>query len=367
MNIDEKILDKLLLFILEALFMAFVSNNIADVETVVIVLFSIIISLLVQSLSTGRTVAVIQCSFCLLCLMFPKMCFGMPLLLYDAAAEKKHRLYPIFTAVTAAAVFSGQITGTGIFALIVCLILSVVLASKNTELNDLRQKLKSIRDDSQEINMLLKQQNRSLIRSQDYEIYLATLKERNRIAREIHDNVGHIITRCLLQISALMVTTKNEEQISALAGIKDSLGEAMTSIRLSVHDLHDDSINLRQSVGDLVSEVKEKFHTVIDYDCSDDVPKNIKLAFLGILKEALNNAAKYSSGDEIHISVQEFPAFYRLIVKDNGANPEIKEFESDKGIGMSNMKERVRGLNGIFHAECSQSCFKIFASAPKNQ
>jgi signal transduction histidine kinase len=38
---------------------------------------------------------------------------------------------------------------------------------------------------------------------QDYEIYLATLRERNRIAREIHDNVGHMLSRSILQIGAL--------------------------------------------------------------------------------------------------------------------------------------------------------------------
>ena len=41
--------------------------------------------------------------------------------------------------------------------------------------------------------------------NQDYEIHLATLKERNRIAREIHDNVGHLLSRSLLQTGALQV------------------------------------------------------------------------------------------------------------------------------------------------------------------
>lgn len=47
-------------------------------------------------------------------------------------------------------------------------------------------------------------------RNQDYEIYLATLKERNRIAREIHDNVGHMLTRSILQLGALSVINKDE-------------------------------------------------------------------------------------------------------------------------------------------------------------
>ena len=46
---------------------------------------------------------------------------------------------------------------------------------------------------------MLTQKNKDLLEKQDYEIHVATLKERNRIAREIHDNVGHMLSRSLLQ------------------------------------------------------------------------------------------------------------------------------------------------------------------------
>ena len=49
-----------------------------------------------------------------------------------------------------------------------------------------------LRDDSTEKNLLLEEKNHMLVEKQNYEIYTATLKERNRIAREIHDNVGHL-------------------------------------------------------------------------------------------------------------------------------------------------------------------------------
>ena len=55
------------------------------------------------------------------------------------------------------------------------------------------QEYRKTRDDSKERNLLLHEKNRSLIEKQDYEIYTATLQERNRIAREIHDNVGHLL------------------------------------------------------------------------------------------------------------------------------------------------------------------------------
>ena len=82
---------------------------------------------------------------------------------------------------------------------------------------------------------------------------MATLKERNRIARDIHDNVGHLLSRSILQIGAAIIINKNEELNLNLNLIKDTLNEAMNSIRNSVHDLHDDSIDLQIEIQKLIN------------------------------------------------------------------------------------------------------------------
>ena len=66
--------------------------------------------------------------------------------------------------------------------------------------SSLEEELKRTRDDSRERDLLLSQKNKALLEKQDYEIYNATLKERNRIAREIHDNVGHVLSRSILML-----------------------------------------------------------------------------------------------------------------------------------------------------------------------
>lgn len=71
---------------------------------------------------------------------------------------------------------------------------------------------------------------------------LATLNERNRIAREIHDNVGHLLSRSLLQVGALQVVNRDETVRQGLDTMRDTLSGAMDSIRRSVHDLHDESV-----------------------------------------------------------------------------------------------------------------------------
>ncbi len=69
-----------------------------------------------------------------------------------------------------------------------------------------------MRDTDTELKLVMEQRNRELLEKQDNEIYLATLRERNRIAREIHDNVGHMLSRSILQVGALATICKEEKR-----------------------------------------------------------------------------------------------------------------------------------------------------------
>ena len=93
--------------------------------------------------------------------------------------------------------------------------------------------------------------NRMLVEKQDYEIYAATLKERNRIAREIHDNVGHLLSRSILITGAAKALNASDTLSPVLDNLDHSLNQAMTSIRSSVHDLHDESLNLKEAAESL--------------------------------------------------------------------------------------------------------------------
>ena len=88
---------------------------------------------------------------------------------------------------------------------------------------------------------------------------------------------------------------------------------------------------------------------------------NIKLCIIGVVKEGLSNAVKHSKGDRISITVREHPAFYQLMLEDNGSCSEIKE----SGIGLSNMRDRAAALGGRISFTPSAEGFRIFMSIPK--
>ncbi|MCL2158401.1 MAG: histidine kinase [Oscillospiraceae bacterium] len=222
---------------------------------------------------------------------------------------------------------------------------------------------KRIRDDSAEFNRILAEKNRNLIEKQNDEIYLVTLKERNRIAREIHDNVGHILSRSLLQTGAAQATNKDDSLSSHLSGLKDTLSLAMDAIRESVHGLKGESIDLAESMRKMTEGLNYKIN--IDYDMGQNVPNELKYCFLAVLKESLTNIARHSDADHIKISVTEHPAIYQLVISDNGTKKPPSKFKND-GMGLVGMEERVVALNGRFLASY-QNGFRIFISVPKKE
>jgi len=243
--------------------------------------------------------------------------------------------------------------------LIVCVVAGL-LGMRTVRVEELDKELIHIRDEGMELQMSLREKNKSLMEKQDYEIYLATLKERNRIAREIHDNVGHILSRSILQMGALCTIYKEEPLQSQLKGVNDTLNQAMNSIRESVHDLHDDSIDLKHAVLDAVADLKETYQIDFDYDMTKNVPRNVKYCFISTVKEAVSNVLKHSDADKIQIMLREHPGFYQLSIEDNGSNQKQK---TESGIGLVNMQQRVEALNGTLRIQ-TENGFRIFISIP---
>ena len=217
------------------------------------------------------------------------------------------------------------------------------------------------------------EQNRMLAEKQDYEIYAATLKERNRIAREIHDNVGHLLSRSILITGAAKAINASDALSPVLDDLDHSLNQAMTSIRTSVHDLHDESLNLKEAAESLTSDFT--FCPVtLNYDMGFEVPREIKYCFISIVKEALSNVARHSNATLVQITMREHPALYQLCIEDNGTLEEGLSLSennrealfSSRGIGLSNMNDRLKILNGNLQITI-QKGFRLFITIPKEQ
>ena len=225
-------------------------------------------------------------------------------------------------------------------------------------------KYRRTRDDSVEKNLLLREKNQSLLEKQDYEIYTATLRERNRIAREIHDNVGHMLSRSILMVGAMKAVHGEGSLKEPLCRLEDTLSAAMTSVRESVHDLHDEAINLKEALESLTGEYTF-CQTRLVYDMGYEVPREIRYGFIAIVKEALNNVMKHSNATWVQVVAREHPGMYQLVIEDNGTSGIGRKHDGyGGGIGIRNMKERVDTFGGNLEIQ-TQKGWRIHITVPK--
>ncbi|QFJ54390.1 sensor histidine kinase [Pseudobutyrivibrio xylanivorans] len=253
-----------------------------------------------------------------------------------------------------------------LFAILVLAGFTVVSSILYEQMMKYKNLLHRTRDDSKELEEILQDKNRRLMSEQDQQVHLATLGERNRIAREIHDNVGHLLSRAILLLGAISTVNTDDRLEPQLKMLADTLDESMAKMRASVHDLHDDSIDLQKNFDEIIGELKS-FTVNTDLDLDEAIPTNVKLSLIGILKEAVTNILKHSNGDSVSIIMQRNYSFCTLSITDNGSiSDSIKEklsTDSYEGIGLSNIKNRATSLGGDAYFYTDNG-FTIFARLP---
>lgn len=225
------------------------------------------------------------------------------------------------------------------------------------------------RDELRAAELELARRNRDLVDAQDYEVRLAKLSERARISREIHDNVGHLLTRAVMQAEALRVVHARDGAADDFASIAGTVREALAEVRSSVHGLRDESCDLsvrvRAATEDACAGTRLSASCRIE---AGEAPAEVTACVLAVVREALSNALRHSDARGVRVELVEHPAFWRLSVTDDGtAAPDAERGAGGgRGMGLLSMEERVRALGGTFRAGPGQrGGWVVFASIPR--
>lgn len=292
--------------------------------------------------------------FCILMIPFPQLAFFLPLRMYSLISWDFRigllgllELFSIYPHIH-------------IMQILILSVISSLLSFYATKQLDMRQKFLQFRDTQSEQEAVLKRHNKELLEKRDYEIYAATLHERNRIAREIHDHVGHQLSSSILQVAALSTIEPDEQMKEHLNTLKHTLDQAMNDIRSSVHDLYDESFDLKSGIEKLLNSFTF-CEWNFDYDVHSSLDRKLKFSFIAIIKEALSNVSRHSDATMVHIRVIEHPALIQLQIDDNGSGVQSVH---EEGIGLLNMRDRVAQLNGRIQIKQHEG-FHIFVSVDK--
>ena len=302
-----------------------------------------------------------------------------PLAFYDIAQHvRREHAWPalgagaIFVCALIAYAHAGALPTRALLLTAILSVAATLLSLRTAQLEREQERMRRTRDRLQERALALEARNRDLADRQDYEVELATLAERARIAREIHDNVGHQLTRASLQTEALRVVHANEPGVAAdFADIKHTVDEALQLVRTSVHALNDNAANLSVQLERIVEDARSDGGPQIELEVlAEHAPANVANCFAAILREALSNTMRHARAQNVTVRCMEHPSFYQLIVTDDGEG-RIRAGGRGvaEGMGLGSMRERVEALDGTFTAgpRAGAPGWRVFATVPKQQ
>jgi len=189
----------------------------------------------------------------------------------------------------------------------------------------------------------------------------AVVSERARIAREMHDVVGHRVSLMVLQAGAIEMAAADRERVEQLACQVQVAGrQALDELRQAVgvlRDGEDDGAPLAPQPGlddleRLVKECRAAGMTVeLDRPPAEAAPVDavVSRAAYRIVQEALTNAAKHAVGAAVTVTVEQAPD--QLVVRVVNGAPREPSQGSGGGFGLVGLRERVRTLDGSLRAE----------------
>lgn len=179
--------------------------------------------------------------------------------------------------------------------------------------------------------------------------------QRNKIGQELHDNVNQILASAKLYLNFIGKDTGVPET-DLVQKTKDLIDFAVEEIRLlsREHVLPQKELDLRsliQSLANCLNEGSSMKANFTYHQEAQPIPEDLKLNTYRIIQEQINNILKHASATQLDISVTIRKGRIQVTVLDNG-----KGFHPDKarrGLGISNMINRVESFNGEMQIESS--------------
>ena len=179
-------------------------------------------------------------------------------------------------------------------------------------------------------------------------------EERTLIVREIHDELGQMLTFLKIQIALVGKKLNDDQQI-----LKDKIDSSLKLIDDSINSIQRISEKLRPNVldelgiGPAIDWQAKDFSDRTGIECVCDLPKEEPFldkekstAVFRIFQEALTNIARHANADKVFISLKEYKNNLILEIKDNGKGITVNQINDSRSLGILGMKERAMLFSG---------------------
>lgn len=193
------------------------------------------------------------------------------------------------------------------------------------------------------------------------------LEERKKIANVLHDNVSALLSAINLHLYASKKKIKEEIPVE-IEKAQSILEEASEQIRDLSHNLIS-AVLLKFGLGYAVQDLCEKLsNSKITFTSSakniERFNQNFEIKMFNIINELVNNIIKHSKAKNGTIKLEQLNGNLQIIVFDNGMGFDMNEIELQSGIGLSQIKARIKVLNGLLNIKSNKEGTRIYISIP---
>jgi signal transduction histidine kinase len=224
------------------------------------------------------------------------------------------------------------------------------------------------RERAERLTLELEEANRQLAAYATQAEELAMTQERNRLAREIHDNLGHYLTIVNVQIEAAKVVMDSDPHraLAAMNKAQELTQKGLTRVRESVAALRESPVSNRSLDEAIASLVKEAQSSgiVTEFQVAGDplaLENKVALALYRVAQEGLTNVRRHARASRVDVLLEFQPEEVRLQVKDNG----VGAAETGGGFGLLGIRERMQLLGGRLEIDTGAGKgFCLTASVP---
>jgi len=233
----------------------------------------------------------------------------------------------------------------GMFMILTFISILVFFQQKN------RQKAKLLL----ETNRLEKLRFKAVIESEE--------KERKRIAVELHDGLGQLLSTAKMNVESLddAVALSDEEDRAIYLTSLSLIDEAVSEVRNISHNLMPGALiklGLIAAITDLTKKINTsgKIQVVFNFDRDfEKLNETTEIALFRIVQEVLNNSMKHSKAKEIKVELLKRTTEMQLIITDDGIGMDVSNIEKSEGIGWKNIYSHVALLNGEIDIQSNKS------------
>lgn len=217
-----------------------------------------------------------------------------------------------------------------------------------------QMKIRNLLAENEKKNKLIESQNRTLEQYSHKVEELTLQTERNRLAAELHDTIGHIFTSVIVGMDAVNVLIEHHPQKAQeqLARLRDVTTNGLDVIRQQIHGIADGEEHL--STSSMLEQIKQEFaeytSTEVSWNVEGkeyEVAKPLRLVLSRCLQEGLTNAKRHGNASKIDISLTFLPYEVQLEIKDNGSGSDSIEF----GFGLKGMSDRLMTYKGTLEVK----------------